>query len=68
MLPVAMVCSMVARQMTVVDFFTISRMALWAAYTSPMTSGRGPSSRMEPPSTKGRSFFTAAYMMPLSIL
>ena len=46
---------------------TCARIASCALYTSPMTSGSGPSSRIEPVSTKGIRFLTMPYMMPLSM-
>ena len=64
MLPVAIVCSIVAMQITVVALRASTRIWCWDSYTSAMVSGSGPSSRIDPASRKGTFFFTHAYMMP----
>src|SRR4051812_27181819 len=65
MLPVAIACSAVAIRMAIVALTAWARMASCASRASVMTSGNGPSSRMEPVRTKGMFFVTHAYMIPL---
>ncbi len=64
MLPVAMVCSCVAMATTVVAREASARMASCAAYTSAVTPGSGPSSRMDPASTYSTPRSTTARITP----
>src|SRR5438128_25070 len=65
-LPVAMAWSVDASMSATVTPGTSARMASAAATASVITSGSGPSSRSEPPSTNGISRFTHSYITPPS--
>src|ERR1019366_7137266 len=58
MLPVAMECSIVPRQITSPAPCNCAALASWAAFMSVMVSGKGPSSRRLPASTNGMPAFT----------
>ena len=53
MLPVAIACSAVAIRIAIVALIVCARIASCAASASVITSGSGPSSRIEPVSTNG---------------
>src|SRR5439155_9924697 len=63
-LPVAMAWSVEASMRATVTPGTSARMASAAATTSVITSGSGPSSRNEPPSTNGTRRLTHSYITP----
>src|SRR5918911_892782 len=64
MFPVAIAWSAVAMRTAIVAFTVWRRIASCAARLSVMTSGSGPSSRIEPVSTNGTRCTTQACMMP----
>src|SRR5881397_2468765 len=64
MLPTAIACNAVATNTANVACVVNWRMASCAASVSDSTSGSGPSSRIEPASTKGTRCVTSACMMP----
>ena len=64
MLPVAIACSAVAMRIAIVALIVCARIASCAASASVITSGSGPSSRIEPVSTNGILCFTHSYMIP----
>ena len=65
MFPTAIAWSAVATKIAPVARTVCSRMASCAARVSVMTPGSGPSSRIEPASTKGIRWVTSACMIPL---
>jgi hypothetical protein len=64
MLPVAIACSAVAISTAIVARTHSRRIASCAASASGITSGSGPSSRIDPHSTNGTPHSTSACMMP----
>ena len=65
MFPVAMACSVVASMSETRMPSRCERMVSTAATASVITSGSGPSSRMDPASTKGTSRWMHSYITPL---
>ncbi len=64
MLPVAMECSIDPRHSTSPAPFSCSAYASCARFMSVMVSGKGPSSRRLPASTKGTRARTHSYITP----
>src|SRR3712207_5830478 len=65
MFPTAIECSMVDNISTSLASLITSLYLRCASTTSVTTSGKGPSSRIEPASTKGTPFFIHSYITPL---
>ena len=68
MFPVAIACSAVAMRIAIVALIACARMAFCPSSASVITSGSGPSSRIEPVRTNGMLFVTSACMMPSVIV
>ena len=68
MFPTAMECNCVARLITVVARVVYFLMASCARQASVITSGSGPSSRIDPARTKGILFFRQASIIPFFLI